>query len=73
MDPGGQVRCTYQLDSVANSAHDNETNANGANHLEVLLLVRLGTSVDKVSTLLDEFHGDFSDLFQSVLSHLVVK
>ena len=59
----------YELDKVPDETHDGESYGDGSAELNVFLLRRLGTSVDELSSLLDELLGHVGKVFDHVFGH----
>jgi len=55
-----------QLDNVADSAHDEETDTDGLAELQELDLVGLGAPSHKLNTFLGELGGNLEDLLDLV-------
>jgi len=55
-----------QLDEITDEAHDRKADGHRATNVKEFLLVRLGTSVHKLASLLEEFLGDFAEFLDLV-------
>lgn len=56
----------HQLDNVADSAHDEEANADGLAESQELLLVGLSASSHELNAVLDELGGNLEKLLNLV-------
>jgi hypothetical protein len=59
-------RNVHQLNNVANSTHDEETNTNSLAESQELLLVGLSASSHELNTVPDKFGGNLEDLLNLI-------